>query len=357
MATEDKNKEGVDEFKNSFAIDKMFNTDDFASAKEEEIDLSDYDGLGKPAEDDEFNSEKKKDVDDDEIEKKKDVDDDDDEFNFENKQKNEDDDEDDIDLKAFNKKFNQSFKDEEELKSFLNEKEEKEQADKDKEIYEDAVSKIETVSPLLKLSDYDLMKRSIQHQFMKDGKDLTNDEIQIEIEEEVQSLVDNKIIDIKAESIRSALQKLVDDATGTKDKIDTAREEAQTAKEKAEREELQNKFVELHGVKNFYGVKLDRKLIEETYRDVVSDKFIKELQADKGAIAELALMSRLKEQIFKKASGLTYSDGLKAVLDEFKTKVEKDPVANAQKRGGTGSPANSGDDLIESILYGDTVEE
>lgn len=254
-----------------------------------------------------------------------------------------------IDLKIFNKKFNKDFQSEEELKTFLDGKDVEEEANTDDELLDKATSQIEMLEPILPMNDEDLMRKQFETIAINDNKNLNDEDVKIDIEEQIQELKDSKILDIKANLLRNQLQEMYNDSKKSKDSIINKRETLRLSEEKITKEKLQNEFVKLDSAKNFYGVDLDRKTIAEVYRKVASGKFIEELKSDKQAIAELALMSAYKEKIFTKASGLTYSDGLKAVLDNFKSKPKTDTVAKAQ-RGSTDSTESS-NELIEGLLY------
>ncbi len=260
-----------------------------------------------------------------------------------------------IDLEIFNKKFDKDFKSEEELKSFLDGKDQKVETDADDEFLDKADAQIEMIKPILPLNDEDLMRKQFETIAINKNKNLSDEDVKIDIEEQIQSLKDGQLLDVKANMLRGQLQKMYNDSIKTKTSIEGKRETLRLSEEKITKEKLQSEFIKLDAAESFYGIDLDRKTIAEVYQNVSSGKFIKELQANKQAIAELALISAYKEKIFTKASGLTYSDGLKAALDEYKSKPKSDTVAKAQ-RGRAGGKASS-DKLIEGLLYEKPKEE
>lgn len=274
------------------------------------------------------------------------------------KDKNEDDE--DLDLKAFNEKFSTSFKDNQELKEFLKGKDKNEEDKSDDKTLEEANNQIAILSPYLelnesgtdhKIDDEGLMRSQFESIAMQENKDLNNEDVQIEIEEKIQDLKDSGKLYKSANLLRNQLKTVVENYTKSKTSIETKREDAKKASEKETKENLQNEFINLHSSKNFYGVELDKELISKTYKDVVSGKFLENLKNNNKAIAELALMAATKEKIFKKSTGLTYSDGLKAITDEFKSASEKDsPISEAQKRG-TAASKKGTEGLIADILY------
>lgn len=336
----------------SFDINNMFNTDVIENQLDEPIDLEDFDGLGpnnpinvnNDDDDDDDNDMNFDDNDDDDDNKGNDDADDDDDIDFDNL-----DDDQKLDFEQFNKKFNTNFKDEAELRAALNKKDDDNSQVTEQEDYDKAVTQIQALTPLLEMDDKELMRRKIEWEYSQAKKNVKDPEIQVDIESDLQEMIDAQLLDVKATLFRNQMQTALTNATSVKNGIDSKRATAKAEAEKAEREELQNHLVNLYNAKNFFGVEVDQKTIKEVYKEITSNDFIEKLTSDKGTIAELALMSKLKEQIFKKASGLTYNDGLKAVLDEFKIKKKKDGINVAQKRGTQGSP-DSSLNMIDEIV-------
>jgi len=325
-------KEGLLEELGTFSEEEMINYTGQAAEEEEAEDLSEFPDFDAPPK-----AEEKEEEEEEEEENA-------DEFNFENTTEEEK-----IDLEAFNKKFDKDFKTEEELKNFMSDKEEVKDKISEDDLLDKANAQIEMLEPILPLGNEDLMRKQFESIAMGDGKNLNDEDVQIEIEEEIQDLKDKRVLDINADHLRTQLKELVKQSKTTRDGITTKRENKKLADEKVTKEQLQNEFVKLHGAKSFYGVDIDKKTIAEVYRKVSSGKFIEELIADKQAIAELALMHEYKDKIFSKASGLTYSDGIKAMVDEFKSKPKPNRIAEAQTKGTAGS-TDSSRKLIEGLL-------
>jgi ribosome-associated toxin RatA of RatAB toxin-antitoxin module len=328
----EENKEGLLEEIGTFSEEEMMNYSGQAAEDEEDADIDDFPDFdavpGIDANEEEQEEEEEQD----------------DQFNFEGATEEEK-----IDLEAFNKKFDKDFKTEEELKNFMSGKENADDAVKEDDLLDKANAQIEMLEPILPLGNEDLMRKQFESIAMGDGKNLNDEDVQISIEEDIQDLKDKRVLDINADHLRSQLKELVAQSKTTRDGIIGKREEKRLADEKVTKEQLQNEFVKLHGAKSFYGIDIDKKTIADVYRKVSSGKFIEELQSDKQAIAELALMHEYKDKIFSKASGLTYSDGLKAVVDEFKSKPKPNRIAEAQTKGSTGSTGGS-NKLIEGLL-------
>lgn len=330
-----------------FSNENMFNFDELEDKKiqEEEEDIKEFVNSGTIDEENKEEEEKNNEEND--------------KFNFENNEK--DNEEEKLDLEAFNKKFSTSYKSEQELKNHFKEKDNEKETSKEEEQLGEANSQIEILSPFLeldssgtehKIDDEGLMRSQFESIAMQENKDLNNEEIQIEIEEKIQELKDSGKLYKKASLLRGQIQNLVTNYNSTKTSIETKRTKAIEATDKQTKENLQNELIKFHSAKNFYGIDLDKKTISEVYQKVSSGEFLNNLKSDNKAIAELALMAAYKEQIFKKSTGLTYSEGIKAVVDEFKSinKGKDDQIANAQKRGSSGSSEGI-KGLIADILY------
>ena len=61
-----------------------------------------------------------------------------------------------------------------------------------------------------------------------------------------------------------------------------------------EKEAVKNTLSEIFASNEFYGVDLDAKLINETYKDINSGKFEKDILSNKKDLVELALMWKTK---------------------------------------------------------------
>lgn len=113
----------------------------------------------------------------------------------------------DKDLEAFNKKLNTDFKSSEELKNFLA-KDEKAPADQktDDELIAEAQSTIDLYQGYVSMGDEQLMRERLNAQAVASEKDLNDEDVQIEIEEEIQSMIDSKTISLHAKNLRDSLQ-------------------------------------------------------------------------------------------------------------------------------------------------------
>lgn len=269
-----------------------------------------------------------------------------------------------LDLSSFNKMFNKNFKTQEELKAFMEEKDKAEEVDKDEEILTTAQSQLDVLEPLLKqdaqghyiVDDEALMRKQYETVFLqeayKNGEKLDNYELQSKINEAVEELKDKNVLNIYADNLRNKLEKIVDNSNAEKNKIIQKRTEAAEQIKTKQKKELQSNLVKFHGLESFYGVNLDKKTVGEAYVSASDGSFIQALQSDPKLLAEVALMVKVKEQIFKKSSGRTYNDGVESILNEFNKKKESEKdetIIKAQKLGTMATDTQKG--LIDQILF------
>lgn len=326
-----------------FGDNDMFDTEKFIDQQEEEdeLDLQGFDGV----EPKQIQTQSKE-----QDENEEDENEEDDIFNFEGATEEEK-----IDLEDFNKKFKKDFKSEEELRAFMNGKEKEEEKITDEQVLEIANSQLELLTPVLDLGPEQLMRKQYETVALNSGKSLDDEEVQIEIEEKIQNLIDSRTLYDEYKALKDQIVEIVNKSKDDIKTITTKKEEEIQNKIKVDKEEIQKNLIEFYNTDNFYGVKLDKKIVASAYQKINTGKFIENLQTDKKAMAELALMAEIKEIIFKKSSGLTYNDGIAAVLKDFKSKPKADQIAKAQSRG-TAASAVSQDGLISAILT-DTIKE
>jgi hypothetical protein len=263
-----------------------------------------------------------------------------------------------LDLESFNKKFNQNFQSEKEMQDFFKKEDVEKESSDDDAALSNAENQLSILSPLLEvdaqgrnvIDDETLLQKQFESVAMQDGKDLNDEQVQYDIQEQLEDLRSKGVVNLQADALRTKLQNIVSGATESKKSILDKRETVKLEGEKISKEKLQNEFVGLYNQESFFGVALDKKKVGEVYQKVISGEFIKNLQSDNKAMAELALMAANKEIIFKKSSGLTYSDGLKAIVDEFKSQPKDNAIARAQTRGSSGS-AEGSKGLIADLLY------
>lgn len=338
-----------------FSPEGMFNLDLHREKEyeEEDDDIKDFPNFNMGNDDEDEEDEEEQNFDDDE------EDDDDSSFGFDDDDNDDGKDEkSDVDIESFNKKFNTNFKTDEELKSFISEKEKATEDSNDERDLENAKNQINFLEPLLKIGEHgyivsneDLMKKDFEAIAIANKQDLNDEDVQLEIQDKIEDLKYKGVLDLYAENLRTKLSNIVSEANNSKTKIESKKESLRLLEEKTKNELIQNELVSFHSNKNFYGVELDKNVVKDSYKGIVSGEFIKQLQSDPRMLAELSLMFKVKEKIFKKSSGLTYNDGMKAILDEFKSKDKSNPVVKAQQRSRSTAGGDTQKGLIDSMLY------
>lgn len=261
---------------------------------------------------------------------------------------------DEDDLAMFNKKLDKNFKDVEELKAFLDGGDKKDAEKSNVDELEQAENVINHLAPLLDRSvtnDETLMRKEYETIAINSGKDITDEDVQFDIDEQIEKLKDSMTLDLRAENLRKELSRVYNDSKSTKDRIAADKVASEAKMKQTETEETQNAFADIFNREDFFGIKPDKAKLQEAYKKVNSGEFLNRLKTDKKVLAKLAMIEAYENEIHKKASsGLTYSDGIKAVRDEFKSVKETSSartLTNAQKRGSAGSNDNRG--LIQSL--------
>lgn len=257
--------------------------------------------------------------------------------------------EDDFNLEAFNKKLGKDFKTEKELIDFLKEKDSEEEVVDDEKIIEDSNAAIDYYSPLLQLNDKELMHKQGEAKATANGKDINDPDVQEEIEDEVQGMIDSYDLSVKASALRENLKGLVKKAETEKNNIELKKEKTKNELIVKEKEELQNSFANIHSKKTFFGIDTDKETITRAYKKAHSGKFLEELKADKSKLAEAAMLMEMKEKIHKKSSGLSYSDGIAAALEQYESSKGNESIIKAQRSGSSGSSSNS-KDLVNDFI-------
>lgn len=269
-------------------------------------------------------------------------DDDDNENLFNLSEEEEEDDDDDlgIDLESFNKKFDKDFKSKKELLDFIKKDEGKSKFDEDEKILKDSESTIAFFEEFLDLNDLDLMRKQFEALAIQEGKDINDDDVSLEVEEKLQELQDSYNLSKEASNLRRNIQKKVDEAYVSKKEIESKRTQEKERVTKERTEKIENALANMNSAKNFYGVDVSKKEITQVYKNIMKGDFIKQLEDNPELLAETAMLVAMKEKIHEKSTGLSYSDGIKSVLENYEKSKGDLKIAKAQKRG---SAANNGE--------------
>lgn len=255
-----------------------------------------------------------------------------------------------VDLDFFNKTLNKDFKTREELQSFLEKEKEVEQAEDEDKLYETAEKTVEFYSDILKLNNEDLMRRQLEYKAIQEQKDINDEDVKYDIEEAIERMRDNYVLDTNADVLRTKLQANNDAEQKTIDRIKQGREEKIKSQKDEENRVVQKTLSDMYAKGDFFGVKLSKERLANAYKASTSGKFIESLSTNKKLLSELAVFAEFKDEIFKKATGLTYSDGIKSVFQDHANSQDKGRgIATSQRQGSVGNSED--DDLINAILY------
>ncbi len=260
------------------------------------------------------------------------------------------------DLADLNAKLGTDYQTVEELKSFLNKSDAVDETASEETELTSAENQIEFYGPLLDqtiTNDETLMRREYEAVARGEGKKLADEDTQYEINDKIQELIDSKQLDLRADKLRGELKTAVlDPALKVKSDVEKSRTERTEAQQKTDKETLQNEFAEIFKSKNFFGIVPEKEKIEEAYKRVTSGDYIQKLQSDKKALARTAMMEAYFDEISKKTSnGSSYSDGVRSVVDEFKSRPDKSSgadIVKAQKKGTAGG-ADASKGLMASL--------
>ncbi len=339
MNTETENQEATTASE-SFSASNMFDSESFINAQEEseELDLREFDGVEVNQDQEETNQQENTTNNENQPS--------DSNLNFDNKSEEKTK---EFDLDRFNENFGTKFTKQEELKEFLQDKEQKTQETADKDLYETSENQIKLLEPTVNLPDEDLMRKQYESIATQNGQDINDNFVMADINEKIEELKDKGTLGLEARDLRRSLDDIIDKAKNNIKSIDDKKQKFEQQKQENSKKELQKEFAKIYSSDKFYGIDLNKETVEKAYRDAVSGKTIEQLSSNKQDLAEFALFSYFKEEIFKKATGKTYSDGIKSVLNEFETK--KTDLAMAQKRGTSATGADTQRGLIDSVLY------
>lgn len=320
----------------------LFNIDDDDRIDQDEDDEFDTNS---------FQSDTTKENEDDDPEKEKEEEEDpekekDDALNFEEKEKEENKDFTQEDLEEFNKKMDTDFQTSKELKDFLNKTESKEDTPDEDKLLEETTQAIELYENIIGLDDEALMRKQFEQIAMDHKKDLNDEEVQAEINDKLEDLRDARQMDLRADKLRETLrEKVINPNKAKKQEIEDARKQRQEKEIQTAKEEVTDALSEYFKKKDFYGLKPDKEKLGKAYQRVMKGDLTKELQSNKKLAAEVATFLEYKEELYKKATGASYSEGVKSVFEDHKSKNKNsadNALDRARRKGTSGGTDASG---------------
>lgn len=265
--------------------------------------------------------------------------DDDDNFSFDDDDDNPGDNnnnDDDLDLEDFNKKLGTDFKSADDLKRALKKEDTVDEKAQEQRTFQQNQGNIDRFNGYLKLDDRELVRLDITAAFVQEKKDVNDPEIIQQIDEKLDALEDLNDIKSRANLIRTNLQSAVNKYNSENSSLQ-GKWDAETQKiADNNREQLQNALAGIKQKGEFFGVAVDNDTLKRVYRDITSGRLFDKINSDQGIIAELGLFLEFREQISKNSGGPTYSDGVKAVINQLPG-GQQSQRQFTQAKGGTGN--------------------
>lgn len=250
----------------------------------------------------------------------------------------------DVDLAKMNKLFSKEFKSQKEFADFANAKKAGEDTTIEDDLFEKATDSIAVYDRYLGMNDQALVRENLKQLAVNDGKDVNDEFVAQEIEEEIQVMEDSRTLALNAKSVRTDLENAKKLSQADIQGIEAKRTERKEAATKSRNEILEGAVVEFWGKENFYGVKLDKQSVYDTLEDVKTGKFIEDLQKDPKALVEIALLTRNRKHVYQKSTGLSYSDGIKAMTKELGDNSGRGGIIPNGSRNANGGAGGVDDD-------------
>ena len=200
MNTETENQEATTASE-SFSASNMFDSESFINTQEEseELDLREFDGVEVNQDQEETNQQENTTNNENQPS--------DSNLNFDNKSEEKTK---EFDLDRFNENFGTKFTKQEELKEFLQDKEQKTQETADKDLYETSENQIKLLEPTVNLPDEDLMRKQYESIATQNGQDINDNFVMADINEKIEELKDKGTLGLEARDLRRSLDDIID---------------------------------------------------------------------------------------------------------------------------------------------------
>jgi len=281
-----------------------------------------------------------------------DLDEDDDRVDFEDEDDSDDDDEDDDEddddeddddeltekqLESFNRKLGTDFKSVEELKKSFKADDDQSASDKEAVEYSSLSNKIVLFDKYIGMDNETLVKNQLISQASSSKKDINDPDVLEEIEEKIEGLKDLDQLDSFAETLRSNLQTQKDKTQVSIDKIEAKQAETENAISQKNTDDLQNALSDIFVQKEFMGVTVSKKDIQDVYKDITNNKFFEGVNGNQEMIAKFAMFVKYEKEISKIANKPTHSENTKKAFDYLAGNGKKERRSLAQAQGSASS--------------------
>jgi hypothetical protein len=247
-------------------------------------------------------------------------------------------------IEILNKKLGTDFKNAEEVKNLLKSTEKESDSEKEAIEYKVLTNKIGLYDRYIGMDNENLVRNQLLSQATGDKKDIEDQNVLDEIEEQIQGLHDLNQLDTFAETLRSNLQTQKDKTQVSIDKIEDKRIETENAIARKNIDNLQNALSDMYIQKEFLGITITKDDVKEVYEDVRTNKFFDRINNNQEMIVKLAMFLKKEEELQKLGNRPTHSDNTKTAFEAL-TGNQKARRSIIQANGSTSS-GNAKDNLM-----------
>jgi len=260
----------------------------------------------------------------------------------------------DFDLEMLNKKFNTNFKTSEEFKNFLeNKKDETEnEIEKEEKELNTYQSNIEYFSEMRMLDHESLIRENLKNLAVGNGKDLNDQDVLDEIDEEIEDMKEARTLAVNAQSLRQMIDQKIDGFKEKKSSIETKREQRKAQEQKQKDKKLQEAYADIFSEEHFFGIKPEPEEIKSAYEKSRNSEFLTSLESDTKLKAKVALFLELEDKISKRANAPDFNDGISSVMEEIlpEKSARGKSIRSSQSAGS--SKSKSGEAALITGLLG-----
>lgn len=263
-------------------------------------------------------------------------------------EENEDEDDDsefnEKELEAFNKKLGTDFKSVDDLKKSFVAKETETEQQKEAAEYKTLSNRVELFDRYIGMDNESLIREQLLSEASNSKKDIEDPDVLEEIEEKIEGLKDLKTLDSMADTLRSNLKNQKEKTEGAIQKIDDKRTLSENQIAKKNTEDLQNAFSDIFSQKEFLGITVTKKDIQDAYESVRTNKFFDSVNGNQEMIAQFAMFVKYRDQLSKLSNKPTHSDKLKGEFNLLSGNDSKQRRSITQAKG-SASSGSSKDNL------------
>ncbi|RZV65747.1 MAG: hypothetical protein EX254_04700 [Flavobacteriaceae bacterium] len=171
-------------------------------------------------------------------------------------------------------------------------------------------------------SDMDLVRDTMMRDIRSRNDGEISEDDMDHIETKIETMDMNGTLDMRADRIREKIQNNIEKLKGENTAIEQERNNLIAKANEKLLNNVQDHMVSFAN-EDFYGVKLEKDKVLDAYNGIKSNDFFEKLGKNPKLMTEVALFLQYRDVIRQKASGPTYSDGVKSVFSELETGSSK----------------------------------